>query len=138
LRKWQSLNNERISASFGARPYLVVEATLDEYLRQFLAKSVTQRHLYAIHTAPQIAARRLPAPPAADIPLLASTDGCYGIQPAVKCARDSWRRLPGRKQSERREKAKKPAPNPVLRRETVLEPAQIEARSRQSRKVCVA
>jgi hypothetical protein len=29
-----------------------------------------------------------PAPPAADIPLLASTDGCYGIQSGVKCARD--------------------------------------------------
>jgi hypothetical protein len=53
LRKWPSLNNERISASLGARPYLVVDATLDERIRQFLAKPANQRHLYEIHTAPQ-------------------------------------------------------------------------------------
>jgi hypothetical protein len=53
LRKWPSLNNERISASLGARPYLVVEGSLDECLRQFLAKPASQRHLYEIHTAPQ-------------------------------------------------------------------------------------
>ena len=53
LRKWPSLNNERISASLGARPYLVVEGTLDECLRQFLAKPASQRHLYEIHTPPQ-------------------------------------------------------------------------------------
>jgi hypothetical protein len=53
LRKWPSLKNERISASFGARPYLVVDGTLDECIRQFLAKPDTQRHLYEIHTAPQ-------------------------------------------------------------------------------------
>ena len=53
LRKWPSLNNERVSASLGARPYLVVEGTLDECIRQFLAKPASQRHLYEIHTAPQ-------------------------------------------------------------------------------------
>jgi hypothetical protein len=53
LRKWPSLNSERISASLGARPYLVVEATLDECIRQFLARPANQRHLYEIHTAPQ-------------------------------------------------------------------------------------
>jgi hypothetical protein len=53
LRKWPSLNNERISASLGARPYLVVDATLDECIRQFLAKPANHRHLYEIHTAPQ-------------------------------------------------------------------------------------
>jgi hypothetical protein len=53
LRKWPSLNSERISASLGARPYLVVDASLDECIRQFLAKPVGQRHLYEIHTAPQ-------------------------------------------------------------------------------------
>jgi hypothetical protein len=53
LRKWPSLNNEHISASLGARPYLVVEGSLDECLRQFLAKPASQRHLYEIHTAPQ-------------------------------------------------------------------------------------
>jgi hypothetical protein len=53
LRKWPSLNNERISASLGARAYLVVEGSLDECIRQFLAKPASQRHLYEIHTAPQ-------------------------------------------------------------------------------------
>jgi hypothetical protein len=53
LRKWPSLQNERISASLGARPYLVVDATLDECIRQFLAKPANHRHLYEIHTAPQ-------------------------------------------------------------------------------------
>jgi hypothetical protein len=53
LRKWPSLNNERISASLGARPYLIAEGSLDECIRQFLAKPVSQRHLYEIHTAPQ-------------------------------------------------------------------------------------
>jgi hypothetical protein len=53
LRKWPSLNNERISASLGARPYLVVDGSLDECIRQFLAKPASQRQLYEIHTAPQ-------------------------------------------------------------------------------------
>ena len=53
LRKWPSLNNERVSASFGARPYLVVEGSLDECIRQFLAKPANQRQLYEIHTAAQ-------------------------------------------------------------------------------------
>ena len=53
LRKWPSLNSERISASLGARPYLVVEGSLDECIRQFLAKPASQRQLYEIHTAPQ-------------------------------------------------------------------------------------
>jgi len=53
LRKWPSLNNERVSASLGARPYLVLDGSLDECIRQFLAKPAGQRHLYEIHTAPQ-------------------------------------------------------------------------------------
>ena len=53
LRKWPSLNNERVSAAFGARPYLVFDGSLDECIRQFLAKPASQRHLYEIHTAPQ-------------------------------------------------------------------------------------
>ena len=53
LRKWPSLNNERVSAALGARPYLVVEGSLDDCLRQFLAKPANQRQLYEIHTAPQ-------------------------------------------------------------------------------------
>ena len=50
LRKWPSLNNERIS---NARPYLVSDGTLDECIRQFVSKPASQHHLYEIHTAPQ-------------------------------------------------------------------------------------
>jgi len=53
LRKWPSLNNERVSAALGARPYLVAGATLDECIRQFMSKPASQHHLYEIHTAPQ-------------------------------------------------------------------------------------
>ena len=53
LRKWPSLNNERVSAAFGARPYLIIDGTLDECVRQFLTKPATQHHLYEIRTAPQ-------------------------------------------------------------------------------------
>jgi len=42
-----------------ARPYLVVDRSLDECIRQF--QSVARRHLYEIHTAQQIVARRMPA-----------------------------------------------------------------------------
>jgi hypothetical protein len=53
LRKWPSLNSERVSASLGARPYLINEGTLDECIRQFIQLREGQRHLYEIHTAPQ-------------------------------------------------------------------------------------
>jgi hypothetical protein len=53
LRKWPSLKNERVSASLGARPYAVFDGTLDDCIRQFMAKPVNQHHLYEIHTAPQ-------------------------------------------------------------------------------------
>ena len=49
LRKWPSLNNARISS---ATPYLVAEGTLDECIRQFTLKPMSQLHLYEIHTAP--------------------------------------------------------------------------------------
>jgi hypothetical protein len=50
LRKWPSLNNERIS---NACPYLVSDGTLDECIREFLSKPASSHHLYEIHTAPQ-------------------------------------------------------------------------------------
>jgi hypothetical protein len=50
LRKWPSIKNERVSNS---RPYLVSEGTLDDCIRQFMAKPISQHHLYEIHTAPQ-------------------------------------------------------------------------------------
>jgi hypothetical protein len=32
---------------------LILEGSLDDCIRQFMAKPVSQRHLYEIHTAPQ-------------------------------------------------------------------------------------
>ena len=51
LRKWPSLNNQRRTEAIG--PYLVREGTLDECLREFMAKPAPTRHLYEIHTSPQ-------------------------------------------------------------------------------------
>jgi hypothetical protein len=51
LRKWPSLNNQRLTESSG--PYLLVDGTLDECIREFMAKPASTRHLYEIHTSPQ-------------------------------------------------------------------------------------
>ena len=53
LRKWPSIKNERISAADGGRPYSILDGSLDDCIRQFMAKPVSQRHLYEIHTTPQ-------------------------------------------------------------------------------------
>ena len=53
LRKWPSVNGERVSASLGARPYLIIDGTLDECIRRFMSQPKSQHHLYEIHTAPQ-------------------------------------------------------------------------------------
>jgi hypothetical protein len=54
LRKWPSVNKQRVSASLGARPYLIGNGvTLDECIAQFMRLPEAQRHLYEIHTAPQ-------------------------------------------------------------------------------------
>jgi len=53
LRKWPSVNNERVSASLGARPYLIIDGTLDECIQKFVLQPKSQHHLYEIHTAPQ-------------------------------------------------------------------------------------
>jgi hypothetical protein len=53
LRKWPSLNKQRVSASLGARPYMISEGTLDECIQQFMQLREAQRHLYEIHTVPQ-------------------------------------------------------------------------------------
>jgi hypothetical protein len=37
----------------GRRPYLVVDGTLDECIRKFIARPASTRHLYEIHTSPQ-------------------------------------------------------------------------------------
>jgi hypothetical protein len=51
LRKWPSLRNERRTEGTG--PYLLVDGTLEECIREFMAKPTALRHLYEIHTAPQ-------------------------------------------------------------------------------------
>jgi hypothetical protein len=53
LRKWPSLKNERISAADGARPYSILDGTLRECMSAFIAKPISQHHLYEIHTASQ-------------------------------------------------------------------------------------
>jgi hypothetical protein len=53
LRKWPSLKNERISVADGGRPYSILDGSLDDCIRQFMAKPASQRHLYEIHTTPQ-------------------------------------------------------------------------------------
>jgi hypothetical protein len=53
LRKWPSINTERVSASLGARPYLIIDGTLDECIRKFMLQPKSQHHLYEIHTAAQ-------------------------------------------------------------------------------------
>jgi hypothetical protein len=53
LRKWPSIKNERVSSADGGAPYLIVDGTLDDCIREFMAKPINQHHLYEIHTAPQ-------------------------------------------------------------------------------------
>ena len=45
LRKWPSLNGERIVSSEGARPYLIVDGTLGDCIQQFMAKPASQHQL---------------------------------------------------------------------------------------------
>ena len=51
LRKWPSLHRERRTG--GTPPYLLVDGTLDECIRELMAKPASVRHLYEIHTSPQ-------------------------------------------------------------------------------------
>jgi hypothetical protein len=52
LRKWPSINKQRVSASLGARPYMIGGGgTLDECIQRFMQLPEAQRHLYEIHTA---------------------------------------------------------------------------------------
>jgi hypothetical protein len=50
LHKWPSIGNQRRNDT---GPYLLVQGTLDECIGAFMAKPVSTRHLYEIHTAPQ-------------------------------------------------------------------------------------
>ena len=51
LRKWPSIKNERARAADG--PYLIVDGTLDDCIREFMAKPARQHYLYEIHTIAQ-------------------------------------------------------------------------------------
>jgi len=51
LRKWPSLHRER--RTDGTPPYLLVDGTLDECIRELMVKPASVRHLYEIHTSPQ-------------------------------------------------------------------------------------
>ena len=53
LRKWPSLRNERLTDTQHPSPYLLLEGTLDECVNEFMAKPVSQHHLYEIHTESQ-------------------------------------------------------------------------------------
>ena len=53
LRKWPSLNKERITDLEYPGPYLLLDGPLNECIRQFISKPKTQHHLYEIYTAPQ-------------------------------------------------------------------------------------
>jgi hypothetical protein len=53
LRKWPSINKERANTAPGARPYMIIEGTLDECIERFMQYPEVQRHLYEIHTEPQ-------------------------------------------------------------------------------------
>jgi hypothetical protein len=50
LRKWPSVNNERVGTSLGARPYMIIDGTLDECIRRFMLQPKSQHHLYKIIT----------------------------------------------------------------------------------------
>ena len=52
LRKWPSLDGQRRIDNAAA--YLLLDGTLDECIRHFLAKPPPMRHLYEIHTSPQL------------------------------------------------------------------------------------
>jgi hypothetical protein len=53
LRKWPSVNNERITMTDHPSPYLIFAGTLDECIREFMSRPAPQHHLYEIHTDPQ-------------------------------------------------------------------------------------
>ena len=53
LRKWPSRGGQRITDTEYPGPYMLMEDTLGRCLRELMAKSASQRHLYEIHTSPQ-------------------------------------------------------------------------------------
>jgi hypothetical protein len=53
LRKWPSIKGERVSPADGAAPHKIFVGTLDECIREFSAKPISQHHLYDVTTGHQ-------------------------------------------------------------------------------------
>jgi hypothetical protein len=53
LKKWPSPNGARLTEGRHPGAYLLVDGTLDECVKEFIAKPASQHHLYEIHTPPQ-------------------------------------------------------------------------------------
>jgi hypothetical protein len=53
LKKWPSLNKERVPKNWGATPYFISGGTLDECIKAFMSRSALGHHLYEIHTKAQ-------------------------------------------------------------------------------------
>jgi hypothetical protein len=53
LKKWPSLNKERVPKTWGATPYFISAGALDECIKAFMSRSASGRHLYEIHTTAQ-------------------------------------------------------------------------------------
>jgi hypothetical protein len=53
LKKFPSLGGLRNSNARYPAPYTLLEGTLDECIREFLSKALSQHILYEIHTKPQ-------------------------------------------------------------------------------------
>jgi hypothetical protein len=54
FRKYPSINAQRNTNMEHPSPYLLHDGTLDECIREFMSKTASQRHLYEIHTKPQL------------------------------------------------------------------------------------
>ena len=53
MKKWPSLNKQRVPKAWGGIPYLIIDGTLDECISEFMRKAEDHRHLYEIHTTAQ-------------------------------------------------------------------------------------
>ena len=53
LRKLPSLNAQRHHNAEYPTPYLLLEGTLDECIKEFMSKPTSMQHLYEIQTKPQ-------------------------------------------------------------------------------------
>jgi hypothetical protein len=53
LRIYPSLNGQRNPNCEYPTPYLLLDGTLDECIKEFMSKQAVTHHLYEIHTKPQ-------------------------------------------------------------------------------------